>query len=85
MLPQIKSNGPRNSGRSTAVAHVSPDRERPKGNLELVAELHDGLDFSDIAGGDGCGRDEVVRVGYVEHVVNFAGVFVVVLVELRGG
>lgn len=85
MLPQIEPNGPRNSRRSTAIADVSPNRKRPEGNLELVAELHDGLNFSDVSGGYGCGGDEVVRVGYVEHVVDFAGVFVVVLVELGGG
>ena len=85
MLPQIKPNGPRNSRGSTAVSNIPPNRERPERNLELVAELHDGLDFSNIAGGYGCGGDEVVRVGYVEHVMDFAGVFVVVLVELGWG
>ena len=50
MLPKIKSNGPRYSRRSTAVADIPPDRERPEGNLEFVAKFHDGLDFSNIAG-----------------------------------
>lgn len=60
VLAHVETYATWNSGRSTSVADISTDAERPDWNLKFVAQSHDGLYIGYIARGDNSRADKIL-------------------------